>query len=175
MSLTIRCPNRVDFLKAVDANLIKNTTDDDDDDDNDIVDDVPAYLNTHVLDAMDRVSDSDELRAIVSWMDAVRSRHGYATSITDMDVNNGVAMLQTLSVVAPEAFIVDGSVVTDAAAVQTHLDEQGDAARENVRRVCAALRRFPWHDGSGEGGMLLTVGDAVGVQISPYPFERVDA
>lgn len=108
-------------------------------------------------------------------MNAVRARHGYASSIADIDVSNGIVMLQTLNAVASEAFIMDGSVTADVAAVRMHFDEQGDAACENVRRGCGALRRFPWYDGSGQGRLLLTVDDAEGIPMSPYPFERVDA
>lgn len=127
--------------------------------DEDDEDGVPAYLNSLVLDAMDRIGECDELKAIVAWMDSVRSRAGLPRSITDIDLTNGVALLQTLKVVAPEAF--EGAPAEDAA-VCMDLDEAGKVARDNMCKVCTALRRFPWRDGPD------------GAALDPVPFDRVD-
>lgn len=141
-------PHQRDGVRRVDGDV------DDDDDQG-----VPAYLNSLVLDAMDRIGECDELKAIVAWMDSVRSRVGYVHSITDIDLSNGVALLQTLTAVAPEAF---DDAPPESCIIRTYLDEAGNAARGNMQNVRDALRRFPWRDGPE------------GTPLEPVPFERVD-
>lgn len=167
---SIRSPNRVDFFNAVKSGAIKNSAEEDKDDD----DDIPIYPNQVVMDSMDRIGECEMLSAVVSWMDGVRARDKCERRITDKDLGNGVAMLQALKAVAPECFIVNGEVSADAVAVNTQLDEGGVARRENVHRLCEALRRFPWNDGSGEDGKFLTTADEEGTSISPFPFEQED-
>lgn len=143
-----------DTLLAVDdMRTLPFTTDDDEPA-------VPAYLNERVLDAMDRMSECDELRAIVHWADDVRKEHKLTMCMTDIDLTNGVALLEVLHVVAREAFAGPGERAE--AAVEKHLDEHGRAAADNIGNVRAALQRFPWRDGP-DGAMLNAV-----------PFDRVD-
>lgn len=120
---------------------------------------VPQYLNESVLDAMDHISECDELRAIVEWMNDVRKEHGFRRSLTDVDLTNGVAMLQVLKAVAEEAFIGEGE---EACVIEMELDAAGIAARDNIDQLRAALRRFPWRDGPD------------GTPLRPVSFERVD-
>lgn len=120
---------------------------------------VPEYLNELVLDAMDVISECDELKAIVEWMDLVRKEQGFRRALTDIDLTNGIAMLQVLSTVADEAFRGESE---EARAIELVLDQGGQAAKNNIVQLREALRRFPWKDGP-EGAPLQAV-----------PFERVE-
>lgn len=119
---------------------------------------VPEYLNELVLDAMDRIGECDELKAIVEWMDLVRKEQGFRRTLTDIDLTNGIAMLQVLSIVGDEAFMGESD---EARAIQIRLDQDGKVAKNNIRRLRAALQRFPWKDGP-EGNPL-----------QPVAFDRV--
>lgn len=119
---------------------------------------VPEYLNELVLDAMDRISECDELKAIVEWMDLVRKEQGFRRTLTDIDLTNGIAMLQVLSIVGGEAFVGESE---EARAIQIRLDQDGKVAKDNIQRLRAALQRFPWKDGP-EGNPL-----------QPIAFDRV--
>lgn len=131
----------------------EGTVDEDEDEEG-----VPEYLNELVLDAMDRISECDELKAIVEWMDLVRKEKGFRRTLTDIDLTNGIAMLQVLSTVAEEAFIGENE---ECRAIELCLDQGGKVAKDNIRRLRAALQRFPWRDGPE------------GAPLHPVPFERV--
>lgn len=155
---TIRCPNRVDFLKAMSSSpqppprtvfrrgayhrlrTSRVTTErppsqtpppnipDDSDDEP-----APAYLNARVLDAMDQLEECPELKAVVIWMDDLRERYGCTLRITDCDLSNGVAMLDALTIIDPSI-----------SPPESTLDKAGSAARRNMVRVRAALSVYEW-------------------------------
>lgn len=67
-------------------------------------DDCPPYLNEKRLDAIDEVYAEDQLRVAVRWMRAVRADNGCELRESDVDLTNGVALLESLCVVCPELF-----------------------------------------------------------------------
>lgn len=136
------------------GNVVNRNTDDEDDDEG-----VPQFLNELVLDAMDHISECDELKAIVEWMNLVRKEYEFHCSLTDVDLTNGVAMLQVMNSIAVEAFIGEDE---EAYIIETRLDKGGIAARANMQRLREALQRFPWKDGPD------------GAALQPIAFERVD-
>ncbi|KAI0561794.1 hypothetical protein FGB62_71g26 [Gracilaria domingensis] len=181
----IRCPTRLDFMNAVKCDdvrelhrsrmgrrhgalraasraipkspifsmrMSKVSNDGSDSDD----EGVPAYLNAAILDAMDRLEDCTELKAIVFWLDDLRARHQHHIRITDKDLSNGVALLDAI-------FIIDSSLFSHASPVRSsalgarrdvgvnrfverELDEGGHAARRNMQLVRELLARYPWRE-----------------------------
>lgn len=109
---------------------------------------VPAHLNRCVLDAMDRIAECDELRAVVKWLDALRARAGFVQRLSDVDLGNGIALLQVMSVVAIDTFPQrqDGS---PDVRIERDLDEGGIAAGNNVKVLREALTRFEWRNAPG--------------------------
>lgn len=115
---------------------------------------VPAYLNATILDAMDRLEECAELKAIVYWLDDLRKRHDKRLRIIDKDLSNGVALLDAM-------YIIDGSLFDTQAGrtncflaqlreedayVERDLDEHGRAASRNIQMVRHVLGRYPWRE-----------------------------
>lgn len=149
--------------------------DDDDDDDDDYT------LNcVSVLDAIDKQQEFAELQAIGQWLDDVRMMNGYRVTTTDVDLSNGVALLDALYIIQPSLFEPDfdetqgvnedpdeqTGATKDAKSptyVERQLDPAGEAAARNITRLRDALTRFPWRDMDGERA-----------PIEPIDFSSVD-
>ena len=145
---TIRCPSRVDFLNAVakghpppptrshpylrKRHVLRTssmTSYDDSDEEA-----IPAFLNQRILDAMDRLDECYELKAIVVWLDDLRARHDIKHCLVDNDLTNGVALLDAMRIIYPPS--IDK--------IERQLDEAGEVAKRNLERVRHALTAFPW-------------------------------
>eukprot|EP00177_Eucheuma_denticulatum_P003983 GFKZ01007195.1.p1 GENE.GFKZ01007195.1~~GFKZ01007195.1.p1 ORF type:complete len:429 (-),score=96.80 GFKZ01007195.1:388-1674(-) len=146
---------------------------------------IAPHLGGKLLDAMDRMEITPELRAITTWLDDLRTRHNFPLRISDVDLSNGVALLDAL-------YVVDGSVFEEVEYgdgggivrryVERNLDEDGMAAARNVRVLRQALGRFNWRD-KDDGGRALesldfamvdTWGLAGFVVLAAYLCERSD-
>lgn len=112
---TIKAFNRHDFLQSFQARVKKvnsrphsaaNALYDDvefpaeQSDDEDI----PTFLNSARLDAHDMLDGMEELRALFTWVNDIRAAHGCNISFLDVDLRNGIALLEALYVIAPELF-----------------------------------------------------------------------
>lgn len=191
---TFRCPTRQDFLQTVGAvapsrarprsksfaapgerekawqqqqqyeeDAMPNTPADDDEADDD---EVPPHLGAALLDAMDKLEETPELKAIATWLDDVRTRHNFPLRITDVDLSNGVALLDALYVVDAGIF-ADVEYANDADTprpyVLRELDADGENASKNRHVLRQMLSKFPWRD-VDDGGRAL----------KPVDFDRVD-
>lgn len=192
---TFRCPTRQDFLQTVGAaapsrarprsksfaapgerekqwlqlhqqqqeEAMPNTPADDEEEDDD---EVPPHLGAALLDAMDKLEETPELKAIATWLDDVRTRHNFPLRITDVDLSNGVALLDALYVVDASIF-ADVEYANDADTPRPYVLRQLDADGENASRNQHVLRqmltKFPWRD-VDDGGRAL----------KPVDFDRVD-
>lgn len=131
---------------------------------------IAPHLGSKLLDAMDRLETTPELRAITTWLDDLRTRHNFPLRISDVDLTNGIALLDAL-------YVVDGSVFEEVEYgdgggggegivrryVERNLDEDGLAAERNVRVLREGLGRFNWRD-KDDGGRVL----------EPLDFAKVD-
>lgn len=158
---TIRCPTRVDFLNAFsghERNGLRSrrlrtsrvtgegglVADEDSDEEG-----VPAYLNSVVLDATDRLEDCQELRAIVMWLDDVRSRNGFRLRITDKVLSNGIAFLDAMYIINKGMFEEGEEYVI------RELDEEGNAANQNIEKLRRVLQEYPWQEGEEDADLTI--------------------
>lgn len=144
------------------ANAEQRKEEEEDDDD----DEVPPHLGAALLDAMDMLEETPELRAIATWLDDVRTRHNFPLRITDVDLSNGIALLDAL-------YIIDETIFADIEYpdgadsprpyVLRQLDEEGSNAARNRQVLRRMLTVFPWRD-VDDGNKVLKAID----------FDRVD-
>jgi hypothetical protein len=114
----------------------------------------PPHLGRAILAAHDAIDACPELRALCTWVDALRRRNGDRPAPIDLDLTNGVALLRALAIVAPAVFsgqhenadAADGADGAGDGDAETDLDEDGLVARRNMVRLCRALVRFQWTD-----------------------------
>lgn len=145
---------------------------------------IAPYLGEKLLDAMDRTETTPELRAINTWLDDLRTRHNFPLRISDVDLSNGVALLDALYVIEAPVFAEveygHGNVVQPY--VRRELDKEGKAAEQNVRVLREALGRFEWRDRDDGGRRLKSIdftrvdtwGLAGFVVLAAYVCDRAD-
>lgn len=180
---SIRCPTRLDFMNAVKCDDVRElhrsrlgrpssalrgaarasprnamfsmrmsrVTNDGSDSDEE---GVPAYLNCTILDAMDRLEECAELKAIVYWLDDLRKRHHKRMRIIDKDLSNGVALLDAMYIIDSTLFNTQTrrancflpQLSGEDCYVERDLDEHGHAASRNIQMVRHVLGRYPWRE-----------------------------
>lgn len=110
---------------------------------------VAVHLGAGLLDAMDRLEETPELRAIACWLDDVRSRHNFPIHVTDADLTNGIALLDVLYVIDEKLF-AEVEYPDEARAprpyVMRELDESGMNAERNRQVLRRMLTIYPWRD-----------------------------
>lgn len=120
---------------------------------------IAPYLGEKLLDAMDRTETTPELRAINTWLDDLRTRHNLPLRISDVDLSNGVALLDAL-------YVIDASVFEEVEYGQSgfvqpyvlrELDKDGKSAERNLRVLREALGRFEWRDRDDGGRRLHSI------------------
>lgn len=145
---------------------------------------IAPYLGEKLLDAMDRTETTPELRAINTWLDDLRTRHNFPLRISDVDLSNGVALLDALYVIDASVFAEveygHGNIVQPY--VQRELDKEGEVAERNVGVLREALGRFEWRDRDDGGRRLKSIdftrvdtwGLAGFVVLAAYVCDRAD-
>lgn len=184
-----RCPSRLDFLaqvqalpaptpraksfalgqappSLVDSTLViaeKNIHDDDDDEE----EGVPEQMTSSFLDAMDRVEACAELKALVMWLDQVRKRHNVLMKMTDVDLQNGVALLDVLYLVDAKWFVE--LEYGQGGRVGKYVERNGNGEK-NLQVLRNVLANVEWRD-SDDGGRKLgkrQFADKTAWEMGPY-------
>lgn len=97
------------------------------------------FLGRQMLAAHDELAECPEMAAVWEFVDVLRSVERRAARPQDVNLRNGVALLDVLHLVV---CMEPGAPIVPEA--KRDLDEAGEAARWNVGAACAVLRAYPW-------------------------------
>ena len=115
-------------------------------------------------DEPNRVGECDELRELERMMGGVRAAAGFASRLTDVDLSNGVAMLQIICVVPPQEFVSarGPNGATDPAAERREI--AGAAATNDETEPAAAVAGTA--TGAAGAGVMGLMGATKGLDLN---------
>lgn len=100
---------------------------------------VAPFLGRLIMSAHEELGECPEMAAVWAFVDAVRRAARCHVRPQDVDIRNGVALLEVL------ALLFAGEPgVPPVPEPERDLDEAGAVGKRNVQAVCAALREYPW-------------------------------